>query len=136
MFKGCWDDRDVWEVPDKRGIVYATVDTSPMMYWAIQVWLWKPTENLTYLLDTIKKKVTQPEFLYQQTDGSLTGIMVDWQDQSSALNMPIGYWIVEAGAAASGHWLITHPHMDAFRRRYPNVTILAHPDFHGRSNRR
>ena len=101
---GCWDsNRGACELPnglERPWVSIASVDPSPTNFWAIQWWVYHPQTELRYLMDTIKVKMTGSEFLdWDPVKGEATGLMVEWQERSMDLGIPISTWIVEVNVA-------------------------------------
>ena len=127
-FPGCWDnDRGLWELP--RGLkgelfCYATVDPSPSMFWAVQVWVYHPESEQRFLLDLVRQKMPARGLLdYDIDERELVGLMPEWQEKSMRFGLPIRYWIVEANAAQ--RWLAGYAAGDLFLRKY-DTQIVRH----------
>ena len=148
-FVGCLDhDRDLWEIPaDPRspigdplsyrdGIVFATADPSPTMYWSVQCWFFHLPTNQLILLDHVREKMKAPEMLERNAAGQFVGLMERWQRRSEAMGFPIGTWIIEENAAQRfmlqysfvRDWRIAHgvdikPHTTVSNKADPNYGV-------------
>lgn len=122
---GCWDDRNILEVPN--GLVppvyrVATCDPSPSRYWAIEDWLYHPATGQRFLLNLVKQVMTAPEFL-DCNRGVYSGLMHDWQLDSQRSPYPIVYWIIENNAAQ--RWLLQYGWMHDWMRQM-GVRVIGH----------
>lgn len=103
-FPGCWDkDRRWCELPpglSRPVISVVTADPSPTRYWAIQWWVIHPETQQRFLMDTEKRIMDAPDFVEYLVDRrEYTGLMVEWQQRSVEMGVPITHWIVEQNAA-------------------------------------
>jgi hypothetical protein len=127
MFPGCWDDRDLFDIPANLAppvLSVATADPSPTKYWSIQHWLVQPGTNQRFLLDLLRQSMDSPDFLdWNQNEGCFFGVMEEWQQRSTAAGYPITHWIVENNAAQ--RFILQHDHVRRWQRQH-GVQIIAH----------
>jgi hypothetical protein len=78
----------------------ATVDPSPTKFWAIAVVVYHQASEFRFVMDMEKRAMEAPDFFdFNPVTRAYSGVLVDWQERSVALGMPITHWIVERNAA-------------------------------------
>ncbi|MCP4957833.1 MAG: hypothetical protein GY925_01050, partial [Actinomycetia bacterium] len=112
---GCWDeDRPSGLVPknwERPLVSIATVDPSPVKWWAIQWWVYQPETNRRFLIDLVRDKMGANDFLDYNADTRMfTGIMQEWQTRSVEQDCPIQFWVVERNAAQRFMLQYNHTH--------------------------
>lgn len=127
MFPGCWDDRDLAQLPPNLAppfVSYATADPSPTKYWSIQWWIYQPATKQRFLMDLIRQSMDAPDFLdWNQNQGVFFGVMEEWQIRSKDLGYPITHWIVENNAAQ--RFILQYDHVRRWQRVH-GVQVIAH----------
>jgi hypothetical protein len=112
LYRGCWDDtRSLWTLPP--GVagplhMLASVDPSIANWWAIQVWAYYPQSEQRFLVAIERRRMTAPEFLEQQADGTYTGLLPEFQSRSVDMGAPIRTWVIEVNVAQK--WLLQYRH--------------------------
>ena len=126
---GCRDmDRKVWEIPRMLGdgevTVVASCDPSPTRWWACELWMYQPRNELRYLIALERRKMDAPDFLdWNESNGCFTGLMDAWQTLSEQLGYPISHWVIEANAAQ--RWLLQFDHFRRWQDRR-QVEVIPH----------
>jgi hypothetical protein len=133
---GCIDeDRDRLEVPKGLAgdlVSYMPVDPSPTKYWAIEWWLYQPSVEYRWLLDLERRPMEANEFLdFNMATQRFTGLLEEWWQTSTDLNVPITHVIVEQNAAQ--RFLLQYDVVRQWMSRR-NVEILGHNTHRNKSD--
>jgi hypothetical protein len=108
----CYDGSRTLNTPpdtDARLWSAVTVDPAPDNWWAIQWWLVDADAKQLYLMDVIRRRMSNLEFLTQNLDtGVFSGALQDLLDTSREVEYPLQTVIVETNAAQK--WLLNQPY--------------------------
>jgi hypothetical protein len=105
IYPGCYDyQRRLLEYPTglSRENIYsiATLDPSSSNWWSLQWWLYDADEDMDYLMDILRARLTSGGFLdWNMKRDEFDGVADKWQLRSMAMELPIKVWIVESNAA-------------------------------------
>lgn len=105
IYPGCYNyDRRLLQIPDDvdpaNCFSIATVDLSVQKFWAIQWWIYDQANDIDYLMDLLRVRITAGTFIdYDIKKRQYSGIAEDWTNRSQMMGWPIGLWILEQNAA-------------------------------------
>lgn len=118
-------DRALHQPPDVDNLwSVVSVDPSPAKWWAIQWWLVDTEEPRLYLMETIRRKMSNQEFLMRNEDtGQFTGALETLRATSTDAGHPMTHLIVEVNAAQ--RWLLSQTYMQKWLLAH-GVTALPH----------
>jgi hypothetical protein len=141
-FPGCTDeDRDRLELPKNADgsialngplVSYMTVDPSPTRYWAIEWWLYQPSVEYRWLMDLERRPMEANEFLdFNHATQRFTGLLEEWWQTSTDLQIPLTHVIVEDNAAQ--RFLLQYDTVRQWMGRR-NVEIIPHSTHRNKSD--
>ena len=123
---GCYDDRGFMQWPaGVSGLIdYVTVDPSAGAYWGVEWWCIQPQSKCRYLINGLRSaKFKAGDLLQWDTSrGDLTGLMQEWQAESTRLGHPIRCWVIEGNSAFK--LLVQFDHFRVWQRRWGAAVIL------------
>ena len=105
IYPGCYNyDRKLLEIPEhlNKEDCYSvvTVDPAAVNWWSIQWWIWDAVNDVDYLIDLLRARLSADSFLsYSTKQHAYKGVMDTWQTRSIQMGWPVGLWIVEQNAA-------------------------------------
>lgn len=137
IYPGCYNyGRRLLEIPehlsvDQDGYLprmdcfsIATVDPSAVNWWSIQWWVWQEREDVDYLIDIVRARLSADSFLsYSTKRQEYHGIMDQWQERSQQMGWPISLWIIEENAAQ--RYLFQHTYVNEWMQKH-HVHIKGH----------
>jgi hypothetical protein len=123
---GCYDShRLLGEVPEDATWSVVGVDPSPSNYWGIQWWAVDPTRPTMWLVDVIRRRMSNLQFLSYDLDSKeFSGVLNDLYLRSRE-SLPITHVVVETNAAQK--WLLSQQYVQRWQRStgamiFPHVT--------------
>lgn len=128
-YPGCYNyERRLLELPEDFAeydmVSVATVDPSAQNWWSIQWWLWDIVNDVDYLMDIERARLSADSFLsYDIHKRQYKGIANDWTDRSRDMDLPIALWIIEDNAAQ--RYLFQHTWVAQWMKA-KNVIIKGH----------
>lgn len=105
-------------------IDYVTVDPSAGNFWGVEWWAIQPETKVRYLIRGLRSSRFRVGDLLQSdtSNGDLTGLMQDWQAQSTSHGHPTRVWVIK-GNSAFKH-LTQYDHIHTWQRRWGCGVIL------------